>query len=80
MKIKLGIYQHYKGNLYQVVGFARHSETLEELVPYQALQGNYEVWVRPAKMFLDKIAYEGQETIRFKYIKESFTKIHKIKS
>lgn len=47
MLIKLGLYRHYKGNLYQVIGLARHSETLEFLVVYQALYGSYGIWVRP---------------------------------
>jgi hypothetical protein len=51
--LKPGLYQHYRGNLYQVIGLSRHSETLEELVVYQALYGNYGLWVRPFKMFTE---------------------------
>ncbi len=52
-KIKKGIYKHFKGNKYEVLDIARHSETLEEMVVYRALYGEHDVWVRPAKMWLD---------------------------
>lgn len=72
-KIKLGKYQHYSGKLYQVLGEARHSETLEEMVIYQAQYdhpkfGNKAIWVRPKKMFLEKVELEGKKLPRFKYI------------
>ncbi len=51
--IKKGIYSHIKGNKYEVLDIARHSETLEEMVIYRALYGDCDVWVRPAKMWLD---------------------------
>ncbi|MBI3019977.1 MAG: DUF1653 domain-containing protein, partial [Parcubacteria group bacterium] len=54
-KIKLGKYRHYKGNEYEVLGVARHSETLEELVVYRALYGARDLWVRPLKMFSEKV-------------------------
>lgn len=63
-----GKYQHYKGNYYKVIGVAKHSETLEELVIYQALYGDNELWARPKEMFLDKVSVEGIEKDRFKYI------------
>lgn len=63
-----GKYQHYKGNYYKVIGVAKHSETLEELVIYQALYGDNELWARPKEMFLDKVSVEGVEKDRFKYI------------
>ncbi len=53
--MKLGIYQHYSGKLYQVIGIARHSETLEELVVYQCLYGSYGLWIRPRAMFEEGI-------------------------
>jgi len=70
---KLGKYQHYKGNFYKVLGVARHSETLEELVVYQALYNSEEfgknaLWVRPKKMFLENVAINGKKIPRFKYI------------
>lgn len=71
--MKLGKYQHYKGNYYEVIGVARHSETLEELVVYRALYNSKEfgknaIWARPKKMFLEKIIIDGKEIPRFKYV------------
>ena len=72
-EIKLGKYKHYKGKQYEVVGFARHSETLEELVIYKALYdseefGNNALWVRPKVMFLETVVVDGKEVPRFKKI------------
>ena len=68
--IKNGIYQHYKGNKYEVIGIAKHSETLEDLVVYRALYDNKvsQLWVRPLKMFTETIEINGTEIERFKYI------------
>lgn len=70
MALKLGRYQHFKGNFYNVVGVAKHSETLEELVVYEALYANprSKFWVRPLKMFLEKVERDGRKVPRFKYI------------
>lgn len=65
---KPGIYKHYKGMLYQVIGAARHSEDLEEYVVYQALYGEYGLWVRPATMFQETVTIDGNEMPRFNYI------------
>lgn len=65
-----GIYEHYKGNKYKIMGVARHSETLEKLVVYQALYGNNELWVRPYEMFCEKIEFDEKIIERFKYIEE----------
>lgn len=65
--IQPGIYRHYKGKLYEVIGTARHSETLERLVVYKALyqpEGE-NLWVRPEKMFLEKVSVDGKEVQRF---------------
>lgn len=72
MKIKLGKYQHYKGHLYRVTGIAKHSETLEEMVIYEALYDNPDgkFWVRPAKMFAEKIAINGKKILRFKFLEK----------
>jgi hypothetical protein len=67
-KIKLGIYEHYKGNRYRVVGVARHSETLEDMVVYEALYGDHGQFVRPLGMFLEDVVVEGVIKPRFKFI------------
>ncbi len=69
-EIKLGKYQHYKGGLYDVVGEALHSETKEELVVYKPLYETPEdnFWVRPKKMFLEKVEIDGKEVPRFTFI------------
>jgi hypothetical protein len=62
---RLGTYRHYKGNNYEVVGLARHSETLEPLVVYRALYGERGLWVRPAAMFTEEIEIAGRRVARF---------------
>ncbi|GLC31667.1 DUF1653 domain-containing protein [Clostridium omnivorum] len=59
------IYKHFKGNEYLVLHLARHSETLEELVVYQALYGERGIWVRPLKMFLEQVEVDGKMMNRF---------------
>ncbi len=63
--LKLGKYKHYKGKEYDVIGVARHRETLEELVVYRALYGNHALWVRPLKIFLEEVEVNGKKTPRF---------------
>ncbi len=60
-----GLYRHYKGGLYEVVGTARHSETLEPMVVYRALYGEHGLWVRPAAMFTEAVAIGGVLQPRF---------------
>ena len=67
--LPLGKYKHYKGNEYEVVGIAKHSETLEEMVVYRALYGNHDLWVRPLVMFLEKVEVDGKIKSRFELIK-----------
>lgn len=68
--LKLGIYKHYKGKKYQVLGVAIHSETLEELVIYKALYGNKLTWVRPINMFLGTVKVDGKQIPRFEFVKK----------
>lgn len=68
--IKLGKYRHFKGNEYEVIGIAKHSETLEDFVVYKALYGEHGLWVRPLKMFEETIIRDGKEIKRFEYIGE----------
>ena len=62
---KPGIYRHYKGNDYLVIGLARHSESCEPMVVYQALYGERGLWVRPAPMFLETVEAGGKTVPRF---------------
>lgn len=69
MVLQRGIYQHYKGQIYQVFNVARHSETEEQLVVYQCLYGDYSMWVRSLSMFVETVELEdGQVIPRFKLI------------
>jgi len=67
-EIKNGRYKHFKGNDYEVIEVAKHSETMEELVVYRALYGEHDLWVRPLKMFLEEVEFEGKKVPRFKYL------------
>ena len=61
--IKPGRYRHFKGNEYEVIGTAKHSETLEEMVVYRALYGEFGLWVRPAKMWEETVERDGKTYI-----------------
>jgi cyclomaltodextrinase len=63
--IQAGRYRHYKGNEYEVIGIARHSETLEAMVVYRALYGEGGMWVRPAAMFTETVVIDGKTLPRF---------------
>ncbi len=63
-----GLYQHYKGRYYQVMGVGKHTETLEEFVVYQALYEKGGLWVRPLEMFNENVTFNGQLMPRFKFI------------
>ncbi len=69
-RIKIGKYRHFKGNEYRVLYIAKHSETLEEMVVYQALYGDFGIWVRPAAMWDEIIERNGLTLRRFEYIGE----------
>ena len=75
--IKLGKYRHYKGKEYEVIGVAKHSETLEDVVVYKALYKNEasQLWVRPMAMFLEEVEVDGQKMPRFQYLGGSGGKI-----
>ena len=68
MEIKPGKYRHFKGNLYEVIGVARPSETQEEMVVYRALYGEYGLWVRPAAMWTETVDRDGYHGPRFQFI------------
>ena len=67
-EIKLGRYRHFKGNEYEVIGIAKHSETLEPMVIYKALYDNGSLWVRPASMWNETVERDGKVFKRFTYI------------
>lgn len=69
-EIKLGKYRHFKGNEYEVLGIAQHSETLEPMVVYKALYGDGGLWVRPAAMWDETVTRDGKTFKRFQYIGE----------
>jgi hypothetical protein len=70
--IALGLYRHYKGKHYSVLGFARHSETNEQMVLYVPLYGEGGYWVRPLSMFTEYVTHEGQEVPRFAFLGTNF--------
>lgn len=69
-KIKLGKYRHFKGNEYEVIAVAKHSETLKDMVVYRALYGENELWVRDADMFFENVTRNGKTFPRFLYIQD----------
>ncbi|WP_198969715.1 DUF1653 domain-containing protein [Xylophilus sp. ASV27] len=66
-----GTYRHYKGGLYEVLGAARHSETLEPMTLYRALYGERGLWVRPAAMFAGEVTVDGLRQPRFRRLEAS---------
>ena len=72
-KLKIGgIYRHFKGGKYEVIGIAKHSETLESFVVYKALYGENNLWVRPLKMFLEELEVNGKKIKRFQKYEKYF--------
>ena len=69
-EIKIGKYRHFKGNEYEVIGIAKHSETLEPMVVYKALYGEGGYWVRPASRWNETVERDGKVFKRFTYIGE----------
>jgi hypothetical protein len=70
MKVKKGIYRHFKGHTYRVVGLAKHSETLEELIVYINVEDENDIWLRPEAMFLETVTRDGKTFPRFELIEE----------
>lgn len=70
LKPRLGKYKHYKGNEYELIGYAKHSETLEDMVIYRALYGDGQTWVRPMSMWSESVTHDGNTVLRFSYIGE----------
>lgn len=68
MELKPGIYRHFKGNRYELIDVARHSETLEPMVVYRALYGEKGLWVRPAAMWNETVERDGYRGPRFVYV------------
>lgn len=70
-EIKLGIYEHYRGKQYRVLGVGKHSETLEDMVVYEALYPNEisRLWVRPADMFTQEVEVSGTPVPRFTFLR-----------
>ena len=75
-EVSPGFYKHYKGAIVKVIGTAKHSETLEDLVVYDHLGTNElsELWVRPRAMFIEDIEIEGKMVKRFEYLGDSYGK------
>jgi len=72
--LQLGIYQHFKGNLYEVITVGKDSDTLEDLVVYKALYDSAEfgknaIWIRPKEKFCEEIIVDGKKIPRFKFVK-----------
>ena len=65
-----GLYRHFKGKEYRVLGLARHSETLSPMVVYQALYGERGIWVRPLPMWAESVEHQGVKQVRFERIGE----------
>ncbi len=66
--LRPGLYRHFKGNYYELIGVARHSETGEEMVVYRALYGERGLWVRPLSMWNEVVDRDGRLTRRFTYV------------
>jgi len=71
MVVEKGIYQHFKGNRYEVVDIAGHSETDEEYVVYRALYGERGLWIRPLTNFIESVEYGGGSVQRFTWLGEN---------
>lgn len=70
-RVQRGLYRHFKGNTYQVIDTARHSETQEDMVVYRALYGDFGLWVRPTNLFVEQVDLDGRQVSRFQLIEPS---------
>ena len=70
-EVRPGIYRHFKGNEYELLYVARHSETLEPMVVYRALYGERGIWVRPAAMWNERVERDGYAGPRFSFVREA---------
>ena len=77
--IQPGRYRHFKGKEYQVIGTARHSETLKEMVVYRALYGDGGLWVRPAAMWSELVERDGYRGPRFAWVAQTEEEALKLK-
>ena len=68
-----GLYRHYKGNLYEVLHTARHSEDLSSMTVYRALYGQRGLWVRPSAMFVETVLVDGVSQPRFQKVPDEMT-------
>jgi len=71
MQLQKGIYRHFKGNKYEVIDIAKHSESEEYLVLYRPLYGDSGLWVRPLEMFIEEMELDGQKRPRFELIESA---------
>ncbi len=71
MQLQKGIYRHFKGNKYEVIDIAKHSESEEYLVLYRPLYGDSGLWVRPLEMFIEEMELDGQKRLRFELIESA---------
>ena len=76
--IRKGIYRHFKGNLYQLLDIAKHSETLEDMVVYRALYGEHGLWVRPLSMWEEEVERDGKVMKRFTFVREAQDNGHEL--
>ena len=70
MNFKHGIYRHFKGHSYRIIGLAKHSETLEEMIVYVNIEDSKDMWVRPISMFTEMVQKDGISIPRFQWIGE----------
>ncbi len=67
MQLKIGKkYRHYKGQCYKVLCVGKHAETDEDLVVYEALYGDHQIWIRPIEIFMSDVVHEGKQHPRFR--------------